>query len=211
MRFLSSFLARGNGTDALRRLAWAGIGFLAGCGAITGVEGSPEVSAPSEAGGNATLRGHVAFVVSSAGASGSVVYVAPLDGSSPPHVLPTAGSSFHPRFSRDGASIYYEAPASSGATIRNIAVDGTNDHLVYACTNSCNCLGEDQTGRVFVWTGTLSGEGSLGTLVAGQGGSATFVPWSADRPARRTPTWTRRATRLPSWPLARRHSSSWAE
>ncbi len=175
MRRRSSFVARG-GTAALRLLALAGIGFLAGCGSSG--EGS-SASATSEAGSHPTLRGHLAFLVSVAPAPASVVYVAPLDGSSPPHLIATAGSAFHPRFSRDGTRIYYTSAAGSGATIRSVAVDGTNDHLVFACANSCNCLGEDQTGRVFVWSGQLDLEGTLGTLGAGEGGAATLVPWSA--------------------------------
>ncbi len=176
MRRLSSFLSR-SGTVTLRRLALAGIGFLAGCGSHGGGEGA-SASAIPDAGSNLALRGHVAFVVSGAPDLSSVVYVAPLDGSSPPHMVATLGAAFHPRFSRDGASIYYTSEAGSGLTIRNVAVDGTSDHLVYACTNSCDCLGEDQTDRVLVWSGELDLQGSLGTL-AGQGSAATFVPWSA--------------------------------
>ncbi len=165
-RRLSSFVTCGNGTEALRRLALAGMGFLVCCGG-------------PEAGGNSTLRGHVAFLVSVASAPPNVVYVAPLDGSAPPHMIATAGSAFHPRFSRDGTRIYYTSVGSSGDAIRSVAIDGTNDHLVFACTGSCNCLGEDQTDRVFVWSGQSDVEGSLGTIGTGKEDTPTLVPWSA--------------------------------
>jgi hypothetical protein len=212
MRLRSSRLARWKENEALRRLACAGIAFLAGCGSSSGGDGSPAQVAPA-GGGNSTLRGHVAFSVIASTASNGI-YMAPLDGSSPAHrVTPMGTNAFHPRFSRDGSSVYYVSVPSPGVPeirprfsaagngdpsfsyqsisspvvdeVRNIAVDGTNDHLVYACgaETACFGLGEDQTGRVFVWSRTSSQtafEGVLGTLGAANGGAATFVPWSAD-------------------------------
>jgi hypothetical protein len=60
-------------------------------------------------------------------------------------------------------------------------MDGT-DRLVFACTNSCNPLGEDETGRLFVWTEVARGEGSVGTLGGGQGGAESLAPWSESPP-----------------------------
>jgi hypothetical protein len=122
----------------------------------------------------------VAYVVFPTGAS-SVIYVAPLDGTSAPKSL-TSGLAQVPRFSRDGTKLYYSNRVSTGLEIRQIGVDGTNDHVVYGPCGLCYALGEDPSGRVFVLVNTAPTDfqGPLYTLSVGSDGGPALTPWPGD-------------------------------
>ncbi len=188
-------------------LGWfVGLGLLAGCGtssasnraepdaepatfddaaavtdALPGPEGGPGSS--SDAAGTHP-RGHVAYVVEDVQTAGSVVYVAPLDGSSAPiAVTSLTGAANTGKFSRDGRSVYYVHQLSSGTEIRSVGADGTNDRLVYGtCPFFCYALGEDATGRVLVWnqTGASYTVGVLDVVTPGDGGAPALAPWAGD-------------------------------
>jgi hypothetical protein len=140
--------------------------------------------------GPPVLRGHIAYTVVPPSAGPQypiVIYVAPLDGSRPPFAV-TSLTDFAetPKFSRDGATLYYShAGAGGAAEVRQVGLDGTNDHVVYPLCPAysfCYALGEDSAGRIFVWfnTAQAGSSGELYTLVAAPDGGSSRVRWPGD-------------------------------
>jgi hypothetical protein len=148
----------------------------------TGNDASSSGSSSGSEGGAASLRGHVAYMDNPGGQSfTNIVYYAPLDGSAAPRPLtPSSGVANTMRFAADGASLYYAHQTASGFEVRNVRVDGSNDRLVYGgCTQFCYALGNDPTGRVFIFLATMGVQGTLSTI-AGDAGAPVLAPWGGD-------------------------------
>jgi hypothetical protein len=134
------------------------------------------------------LHGHLAYQVTAPGAQSTVViYTASLDGSTAPRAVTSVSDvSETPKFSRDGANLYYSHYLAGGAVeVRQVGVDGTNDHIVYGpcpAYSGCYALGEDSTGRVFVWfnTAQAGSQGELYTLAPAVDGGAARMRWAGD-------------------------------
>jgi hypothetical protein len=112
----------------------------------------------------------------------NLLYYAPLDGSAAPRPLtPSTGVANTMRFAVDGSSLYYAHKTASGWEVRNVGVDGSNDRLVYGgCPQFCYALGDDTSGRVFIFLGAATGvQGTLST-VAGDAGTPVLAPWGGD-------------------------------